>query len=140
MSPPDPSYSTATVNVGIAAAAALADGGFCDFYGGTRPVNGNTAIGVQPLLASAELPDPAFGAPSGGTVTLLGVPLSVTASASGVGTWARIYQSDHTSAWGDCDVGEEGSGADIIVNSENFVQARTTNIISMTVTLPKSLS
>lgn len=103
------------------------DGGEIRVYNGTRPTNADTAISTQTLLVTFELPDPAATVSNG---ILTGNTLATALiAATGNATWARIVDSTAATV-GDCDLGLEGTGAFIELDSLSLVEGGYCSIVS----------
>ena len=87
--------STTARNAKAAAWAALANAGILRIYDGAQPATPQTAVSTQALLGTIVLANPAFGAPSTGTVTA-NAASPVATVAAGTATWYRLLQSDGT--------------------------------------------
>jgi hypothetical protein len=128
---------TATRNQMCDAAVDLIDvgtNGTLKIYTGTQPATADTAASGT-LLATFALPDPAFGASSSGTATLLGVPLSTTGAAAGTAGWFRVEASAPTTIF-DGAVGATGSGAELELNTTTISVGVNVSITSGTFTMP----
>ena len=121
--------SNTMANAAVTPAIALANTGFLDVYTATQPASANVAV-AGTLLASIVLPATAFSV-SNGVCTLLGVPLSAIASATGTAAYFVVYKSDHTTILWEGTVGTTScnlnlgttaiaSGASVQVNSYAF--------------------
>ncbi len=122
------SFDTAT-NGGSAAAT-------IKLYSGTQPADANTALSGNTLLATFTLDNPAFGAASGGVITLGGTPRSTTGAAAGTATFARC-ETGGTGGIGtvfDCDVGT--ASATLILNTTTISVGVNVSITAGTVTMP----
>lgn len=93
---------------------------------GTSSLSGGTGV-----LATITLPKPSFSIASG-VATLLGVPLSASASATGTAAKAEIRDSAGTTIVSGLTVGTTGS--DINLNSTSISSGQTVTISSGTVT------
>jgi hypothetical protein len=127
----NPHYSTLSRNAALNGSLDLANGGFIDILDGAQPVNANTAITTQNVLASFALGNPAFAAASGGSKALNAVS-SVAASRSGTAAWYRMYESDHTTAVEDGSAGV--SATDLTIPSVTIVSGETVSVSSGTFT------
>lgn len=125
--------STASVNTTADAWAAALDGGSVEIYTGTMPTTADTAIGAQVLLVSFTLGTPAFGAASGGIVTL-NLPGQVAAAAAGTATWAR-WKDSGGGARMDTSVGI--SSADLTINNNLVDVGNLVEILSFSYQQPK---
>lgn len=114
------------VNVGSGAAT-------IKLYSGTQPVDANTGLSGNTLLATFTLDDPAFGAASAGTITLAGVPRNTTGVAAGTATWFRCESSDPFTIF-DGDVGT--SSATLVLNTTTISVGVAVTITAGTFTVP----
>lgn len=115
-------YSQASGIVAVTALVAMANNGTIVFFSGTMPATPETALSGNTALATWT-----FSATAGGTVTVVSgsaqstmslVASTVTPSASGTVTFARVYKSDGTTVIADLTVGT--TGTDIIVASTSI--------------------
>lgn len=117
-------FNVSARNAFLATIASLVDAGTgagqLRLYSGTRPATG-AAITTQTLLATLTFSDPAFSAPSNGSMTANSIGSDLSADASGTATWFRIVNSDGTFV-ADGNVGVFGSGADLEL-STNVISA-----------------
>ncbi len=102
-------------------------------YSGTKPVNANTAIGVQTLLVTLTLGSPAFGSASAGVITANAIT-GGTGIANGTASFARILESDATTVVMDVDVGTSGAGINLSTTAINIGDAVTISAWTHTVT------
>lgn len=103
-------------------------------YSGSQPTTANDAA-TGTLLATFTLGDPAFGSAAAGVASLLGVPLSATAVATGTAGWFRAADSDGNTVF-DGSVGT--SGAQLNLNSLSITSGGTVQITSGTATMPSA--
>ncbi len=134
------SYPTATKNnrlkmallagaVTPAAGESLdANTGFGVLVIGTSALSGGTGV-----LATITLQKPSFSI-SGGVATMLGVPLSATASATGTAAKAELRDSAGNVIGGTLTVGT--SGTDIIVATTTVTSGQTVQVTAGTITHP----
>lgn len=113
----------------------LFDGGTLEIYTGTQPVDPNSAPSGS-LLCTITLPNPAFGAASGGTIALAG-SWSDTATDTGTAGWARFISSD-TNKTMDAAVVDVPGGNDLLINNIDIVVGNTVTVVSLTITTPAS--
>lgn len=95
---------------------------------------GNLVIGTSGMatvLATIPLQKPSFSV-SGGTATVLGTPISATASASGTAAVAQLQDSAGNVIAGGMTVGT--SGADVNLNSTTISSGQTVTLTSGTIT------
>jgi hypothetical protein len=86
-------------------------------------------------LVAFDLANPAFGAASGGTVTLNSVPIAATASADGVADNARITDRAGAKAV-DCSVTGSGGGGDIEASNTSISNGQDCELVSLTYSAP----
>lgn len=135
-----------TINITIATRNAMlsaintavnagAGAGKLRIYDGSKPANADTAVGAQVLLAEITLADPAFAAPSGGTMDIDADPdvSDASANATGTASWARIVDSDNNAVY---DGTVATSGADFNISSTSITSGQTVTLVSGTLTLP----
>jgi hypothetical protein len=117
--------SDAAANVEANALAALMNGGTLNLYSGPQPVNANTALAGNTLLASLGFGSPAFGAASGGVIDANPIAGGV-AVATGTATFARVLEADGETVVMDLAVGV--ANAAIILNSTAIVAGSTVTV------------
>lgn len=126
-------YATATRNAMMDIVRTNLAGGSIQIRSGTQPADANTTA-TGTLLATLTLASPAGSSSSGGTFTFGTVTSDTSADATGTATWARVLQSDGTTAVFDCDVAT--SGATINLNTVSIVTGGTVAITSGTLSIP----
>ena len=126
--------STLGRNAMLNGVAALLNGGSINFYSGTQPANANTALSGNTLLCTLTYGSPAYGAASGGSATANMITAGVIA-AGGTAAWARIFESDGTTAVIDCSVDVTGNTPDIVVPTTTFTVGVTVTMTSNTLSL-----
>ncbi len=84
-------------------------------------------------LISWELQDPAFGAASAGTITLAGVPLSTTASATGTADEFEVRSRDNNVIYQGT-VTATGGGGDVEINDASVTSGQSADLESHTYT------
>lgn len=104
------------VNTEADAMSALLNAGTINLYTATQPVNADTALGAQVLLASPIFGNPAFAASAAGIITANAIA-AANAVATGKATWARLKKSDGTTTVLDESVGMKLTGADFTFTS-----------------------
>lgn len=105
---------------------------------GTQPSDPDAAAGGT-LLASINLPNPAYGAASdqapNALATLLGVPLSdPSANNTGTAAWFRLYDRDGTAIM-DGTVGT--SDADLLIDNTSINSGQQVNVNQHDVIVPQ---
>ncbi|WP_330473836.1 hypothetical protein [Terrabacter sp. C0L_2] len=130
--------STASRNAAVSAIAGLVDAdagpGKVLIYDGTIPADAGTAVTTQVLLATVILGDPAYAAPSAGTVTGAD-PASVNAVASGTAAWFR--QTDNSGdVVMDGDVTATGGGGTMTLSTVSLTTGSPVDITSLSITMP----
>lgn len=109
-----------------------ANSGLLRFYTGTRPTNADTALSGNTLLCTLTLNATSAGAASGGVWTANAITSDSSADATGTATFARLLQSDGTTAIADFSLGT--SGTEVIVNTTSIVSGAVISASSMTIT------
>ena len=109
-------------------------GGTIKIYTGSQPATADTAESGT-LLATFTLATTAFGAASGGVITLAGTPLTVAASNTGTAGWFRLEDSTGANVL-DGSVGT--SGNQINLNTTSITSGVNVTITSGTITMPTS--
>ncbi len=102
------------------------------FYSGTRPTNADTALAGNTLLAEPTLNATSADAASAGVWTANAITSDSSADATGTATFARLFQSDGTTAV--CDLSLGTSGTEVIVSTTSIVAAAVVSASSMTIT------
>lgn len=110
------------------------DGGTLEIYTGMQPADPDSAASGS-LLATINIPNPAFGSPASGVVAKSG---SWTATATDTGTagYARFISAD-TNRTMDVPVAETGSDV-LIINTVDITVGNSVTVISLTLTTPVS--
>ena len=127
-------FSTAVRNAGTDAMVDLVDGGSANAAGSFKVyTSGDT------LLCTITLSNPAFGSTSAGVVSLSGLPLNGTASASGTAAKFKIFDRDNAE-WGRGTVGVAGSGADAIIDSTTITSGDVVSVTTFQLTAPGAIA
>lgn len=104
---------------------------------GTTDAGGDVVISDNPtVVVTITFQNPAFGAAATGVITLAGVPLSNTASATGAAVDEFIIQNRDNTQVLDGTVTVTSGGGDIEVNNTSINSGQTVEITSMTYTAP----
>jgi len=111
--------------------AALFNAGKLRIYTGSQPASGDDAASGT-LLAEITLPNPAFGAASGGIASKAGT-WQVNAGAAGVAGWARMLNSA-LSMNIDYAVTITGGGGDMELQNTNIANGQQVTVTSATLT------
>jgi hypothetical protein len=120
-------YSTALKNTRMdAISATIGASGFLVI--GTSAL-ASPATGV---LAKIPLSATAFGAAAAGVITLNGLPLSVSATGTGMAAKAELWKSDNSVVVSGLTVGT--SAADVILGTTSINAGNTVNITAATIT------
>jgi hypothetical protein len=128
--------ATAGVNAACDAVAGLLDDGYIRIYSETRAATPNTAIGAQVLLAELRFNATAFGAAVAGVATANAITDDSSANATGTAAWARLLQSDGTTAVMDLDVTTSAGSDRIVLDTVAIAAGATVSISSLTMTQP----
>lgn len=126
----NPKYSNNAVNTKVDALGALLNNGYIRIYSGTQPVDADTAVGAQVLLAELRFSATAFDPGVAGSADAAAVTNDAAANATGTATWFRCLASNGTTVIFDGTVGTSGcdlniNNADIQVNTEVSVTSFT---------------
>jgi hypothetical protein len=106
--------SSALANAEASAAAELFNDAQLLVFDGKRPANADTPIDGQKLLLRFQFSDPAFQKPRDGLLIAHHIIPELNAPANGTATWYRVL-GKHGVPVVDGSVGEEGSGANLIL-------------------------
>lgn len=132
----NPQLSDTAVNAMADALSALLDNGYLRIYSGAQPLNPQTAITTQVLLAELRFNADAFPAAVAGVLTANAITADASANASGTAAWARMLKSDGTTAIMDGTV--DVSNANVIVASTAIVAGSNVSVASLVISVPKS--
>lgn len=127
--------NTATINEQAELLGSLWDGGTLEIYSGTQPGDPNSAA-TGTLLVTITIPNPAFGAASGGVVTKAG-SWSATAVATATAGYARFISSDTLKTM-DIPVSNIPGSGMLLINLIDITTGNTVTVISLTITEPSS--
>jgi hypothetical protein len=118
--------------------ALIGSGAKLRIYSGTQPVNADTGLSGNTLLAELALSATPFGsavdATDKATATANAVTADSSADAAGTATWFRVVTSGGTTIW-DGSVGT--SGADLNLNSVSITLGANVSISGWTFTMPE---
>lgn len=109
-----------------------ANAGLLRLYSGTRPTNADTALSGNTLLATLTLNATSAGAASAGVWTANAITSDSSADATGTASFARLLESDGTTAIADFSVGT--SGTEVVLNTTSIVSGAVVSCSSFTVT------
>lgn len=133
----NPQLANVAVNAMADALSVLLDNGWLRIYSGSQPINADTAITDQVLLAELRLNVDFAPAAVQGVLTANAVTADSSANASGTATWARLFKADGTTAVLDGTVGT--SDANVIIASTAIVAGSNIGLTSpVVITVPKS--
>lgn len=124
-----------TINEQVELLGSLFDAGTVEIYTGPQPADPNSAPSGS-LLATITIPNPAFGAASGGLITKSGT-WSTTATGTGTAGYARFISSDTLKTMDVAVSGVPGSN-DLLINTVDIVTGNTVSIVSLTLAEPES--
>ena len=130
----DTRISTAAQNAAVDAVKARLNNGYIRLYSGTRPAGPGTALSGNTLLAELRFGATAFGASTGGSASANAITPDAAADASGTATFARLLQSDGTTAEADIEVGT--SGANLNLNTVGITAGQSVSISSLSLSIP----
>ena len=131
--------STASRNASAKAIGDLVDAGTgagtLKIYSGAQPATGDTAESGT-LLATVAFADPAFAAPSNGTINATD-PAAVTGVAAGTAGWFRVEDSAGNNVY-DGSVTATGGGGDLTLATTTISIGVTVDITALSITMPAS--
>jgi hypothetical protein len=130
----DARASTATRNAALDGVKTRLNTGYIRIYSGTRPAGPDTALSGNTLLAELRFGATAFGASSGGSAPANAITDDSSADATGTATFARLFQSNGTTAEYDIEVGT--SGANLNLNTVSIVAGAVVSISSLSLSQP----
>ncbi len=119
---------TARIDLGAGA-------GTVTLYSGTVPVNANTALSGNTVLAVLTAADPSAAAASAKTLTLNAITQDASADATGDATFFRVMDSDANVVLQGT-VSAVGGGGDLQMNTVSVVSGGPVQITSCSFTLP----
>lgn len=114
--------------------ADLFAGGTLEIYSGAQPADPNSAPSGT-LLATIDLPDPAFGAAAGGVISKSGTWQGSVVSTATAG-WGRFISADETTSF-DVSIGE--AATDLIIDDEDLVTGGIVTVTAFTFTVPNGV-
>lgn len=140
-----------TIRYSDAAANAMLDSGLVpyintgagtpeiEFYNGTMPTTGDTAIGSQVLLATLTCSDPWEAGAAASREVAADTITGANAVASGTATWGVLLNGNGDRV---ClfDVGGLSSSAAVKMSSTAFVSGQPVSLTALTISIPASLT
>lgn len=105
------------------------------FYTGDQPMNADELLVDQTLLGTVSFSDPCEESIRNGVLVFAEMAMAERAEGTGQAGWARIEDSERNNVF-DCDVGEEGSGATIEMNTVDIVKGGPIHFTSFSITIP----
>lgn len=132
----NPQLADATVNAMADALSVLLDNGWLRIYDGAQPVNADTAITTQILLAELRLNADFALAAVAGVLTAKPITADASANASGTATWARMFKADGTTVVMDGTV--DIADANVILASTTIVAGNNVAVPTLVITVPKA--
>ena len=129
--------SHACVNAEADALSALLGNGYLRLYSTGQPINADTALSGQTMLAELRFSVTAALAASAGVITFNAIT-SATAAASNTATWFRCLKSDGTTVVFDGTVDVAGNTPNLALNSVVISAGATVSVSSFTHTVAKA--
>lgn len=123
--------TTAARNAACDAVVDLVDAGVTD-AGGDLVILDSGAVELAVFVLDA----PAFGAAASGAASVLGLPKTVTAAATGTADNARLRDKDNTDIITGMTVGT--SGTDVIIDNTSITSGQDVTLNSGSITMPAS--
>jgi len=124
--------SDTSANAEANALGPLLNSGTIQFYSGTQPVNANTALSGNTLLATCTFGATAFGSAAAGVITANTITAG-TAAATATSTFARLFETGGTVVVMDLAVATSGAG--INLNTTSIVSGATVSMTSFSHTI-----
>jgi hypothetical protein len=118
-------------NAALDAAFDVLDSGKLRIYDSTQPVDADTALGAQVLLADLALNADSFAAAAAGSKAANAISDDASADATGTATWGTLATSGNVRKL-DHSVGT--SGANLNMNSVAISSGATVSVTSFTIT------
>ena len=112
-----------------------ANNGVLNIYSGTAPVDADTALSGNTLLAGLTMAATAFGAASAGVATAGTITADSSADATGTASFFRIFETGGTVVVCQGTVGT--SGAELNLSSTSIVAGGTVSVTALTYTQAK---
>lgn len=111
------------------------NGGKLRIYSGARPANADASLGAAVLLAELTMNATSFSE-SGGVLTAGAITADSDADATGTASFARLFQSDGTTAVSDFGVtiGAPAAGTEVQLNTLSIVQHAVISCSAFTIT------
>jgi len=111
---------------------AIGASGLLRIYDGTQPVDADTALGAQVMLAELPLSATALGSAAAGVATANAITADASANAAGTASWFSLLTSAGVRIV-DGSVGT--SGADLNLNSVAITLGANVSVSALTLTL-----
>lgn len=127
--------NTALINQEADTFGALFDGGTLEIYTGSQPSDQNGAPSGS-LLATVNIPSPAFGAAVAGVITN-NAGWADAATATGTAGWARMISADTLKTF-DATVTDVPGGNNLLISTVDIVISNVVGVNSLTITIPAS--
>ena len=131
----NPKFSNTAVNTEADALATLLNSGYIRIYSGTQPVDADTAVTSQPLLAELRFNATAFGAAVTGVITANAITSDSSANNTGTATWFRALKSDGTTVVLDGSAGT--ASTNLVLESADLVAGDPVGIETFVLTVGK---
>lgn len=122
-------FDTTTRNAWATQLVTDTSAGTLKFWSGTEPPNCGSADPGSGLLCTITLPNPALALSGGGTVVIQGT-WNANASASGIATFFRIYNSGST-----C-VMQGNVTTDLVLNNTTLTSGQPVTVTQFTMVMP----
>lgn len=110
------------------------DGGTLEIYTGVQPADPNSSP-TGDLLATINIPNPAFGSASNGVASKSGT-WSAVAAATGTAGYGRFISAD-TNKTMDVQCSEVPGGNNLLLNIADIAIGNTVTVVSLTITAPE---
>lgn len=129
----NPKTSLASRALALNAAFDILNSGKFRIYDSTQPVDADTALGAQVLLADLTLNATAFAAASAGSKVAGSITQDSSADATGTATWATLVASTRATI-GTMDMSAGTGTVNLVLNSAAISSGAAVSCSSLTIT------
>ena len=130
-------FADNSVDVAVDAMAALCNGGYIKLYTANQPVDANTSLAGQTLLATLRFGATAFQSAVAGVATANTIAQDSDAAVTGTAAWFRVLKSDNSTVVFDGSIGTT-SDFDMVIATTSIVQHAIVTCSLLTLKLSES--
>lgn len=131
----NPKFSETCVNTEADASRLLLNNGYIRIYDGAQPVDADTPVGAQTLLAELRFGTPAYAPAVGGVAVANAITPDASANATGTAAWYRYLKADGVTVVEDGSVGT--ANANLVLNTTSIVAGAIVSALSAVYSIPK---